>query len=156
DPVTLSAVAQAMCNAATLVLGMTDASGLAQTASAFTRFVDGLASLPMPGPLAGTDDLQSGGPPESAPVTTTLARSSATACLAARLSPPSYSQERLWTVEQLYPGTSLYNIPSAIRIPGPLDVQALKRSINEVVRRHEALRATFREHDGQPVQAIAA
>src|SRR2546421_524453 len=57
--------------------------------------------------------------------------------------PMSFAQQRLWFLDQLEPGKSVYNVPEAMHLAGPLDVDALKRSINEIVRRHEALRTTF-------------
>src|SRR5215207_11732919 len=75
---------------------------------------------------------------------------------AARKSMPlSFAQERLWFLDQFEPGSPIYNIPAAFRLPGPLNVRALEQSINEVVNRHEILRTTFQSHDGQPVQVIA-
>jgi amino acid adenylation domain len=67
----------------------------------------------------------------------------------------SFSQERVWFLEQLQPGSPVHNIPSAFRLPGPLNVTALELSLNEMVRRHEVLRTTFHSSDGQPVQVIA-
>ena len=69
--------------------------------------------------------------------------------------PLSFAQERLWFLDQLEPGNPFYNTPLALRLRGPLDTDALERSLNEVVRRHEALRTTFATADGQPVQLIA-
>jgi len=69
--------------------------------------------------------------------------------------PLSFSQQRLWFLDQLEPGTPFYNVPNAVRLSGRLDVAALAWSINEVVRRHEALRTTFAAVDGQGVQVIA-
>jgi len=69
--------------------------------------------------------------------------------------PLSFSQQRLWFLDQLEPGNPVYNIPSAVRLTGKLNVSALKRSINEVVRRHESLRTTFQSVNGQPIQIIA-
>ncbi|WP_052519231.1 amino acid adenylation domain-containing protein [Archangium violaceum] len=69
--------------------------------------------------------------------------------------PLSSSQQRLWFIEQLAPGGFTYNVPLAARLKGRLDVAALERSLEALVRRHEALRTTFTLEDGQPVQRIA-
>jgi amino acid adenylation domain-containing protein len=69
--------------------------------------------------------------------------------------PLSFAQQRLWFLDQLEPGSPFYNIPSAVRLNGPLDVPVLERSLNEVVRRHEVLRTTFTVSEGQPRQIIA-
>ncbi len=69
--------------------------------------------------------------------------------------PLSFSQQRLWFLEQLVPGSAAYNVPSAVRIEGPLDVEVWRRCCDEIVRRHESLRTTFAEVDGQPVQRVA-
>ncbi|HEX2188927.1 MAG TPA: condensation domain-containing protein, partial [Longimicrobiaceae bacterium] len=69
--------------------------------------------------------------------------------------PLSFAQERLWLVDQMEPGSAVYNIPVAWRLGGALDEAALERAMGEVVRRHEALRTTFAEVDGSPVQVIA-
>ncbi len=68
--------------------------------------------------------------------------------------PLSFGQQRLWVIDQLEPGSSAYNIPLAERVTGPLNVSALEWSFNELVRRHESLRTTFRISAGQPVQVI--
>ncbi len=68
--------------------------------------------------------------------------------------PMSFAQQRLWFLDQFEPGSPLYNIPATLRIAGPLNVEALKRSLNEIVRRHEVLRATFVTENGHPVQTI--
>ena len=70
--------------------------------------------------------------------------------------PLSFAQQRLWFIDQLEPGNAFYNMASAVRLEGLLDADALRRTLNEVVRRHEALRTTFRTADGSPVQFIAA
>ena len=70
--------------------------------------------------------------------------------------PVSFAQQRLWLLEQLEPGTHTYNMPAAVRLTGELDVATLERSFNEIVRRHEVLRTTFTEVDGEPVQIIGA
>ncbi len=69
--------------------------------------------------------------------------------------PLSFSQQPLWFLDQLAPGSSLYNITNALRLNGPLDVGALRRTLNELVRRHEALRTSFREVGGEPVMVVA-
>jgi amino acid adenylation domain-containing protein len=68
----------------------------------------------------------------------------------------SFAQERLWFLDQLNPGSAVYNVPLAVRLPGPIDPQSLERSINEIVRRHEILRTTFATVDGQPVPSISS
>lgn len=69
--------------------------------------------------------------------------------------PLSYAQQRLWFLDQLEPGSPAYNISTAVRLSGLLDIDTLKRSLNEIVRRHESLRTTFTTIDGRPVQVIA-
>ncbi|HYH47367.1 MAG TPA: condensation domain-containing protein, partial [Thermoanaerobaculia bacterium] len=69
--------------------------------------------------------------------------------------PLSFAQERLWFLDRLEPGGSVYNIPAAVRLAGPLGMAACGAALDEVMRRHEALRTGFREGpDGQPVQVI--
>ncbi|WP_288100270.1 condensation domain-containing protein, partial [Herbaspirillum sp.] len=67
----------------------------------------------------------------------------------------SFAQQRLWFVDQFEPGSPMYNMPSAVRVSGRLDPAVLARTLNEIVRRHEALRTTFRNAAGRPVQEIA-
>jgi amino acid adenylation domain-containing protein len=69
--------------------------------------------------------------------------------------PLSFSQQRLWFVDQLEPGNPAYNIFAAVHLAGPLDVAALEQSINEVFRRHEILRTSFTAVDGRPVCVIS-
>jgi acyl carrier protein len=75
----------------------------------------------------------------------------------ARDEPPplSFAQQRLWFLDQLAPGSPLYNCPIALRLTGNLNVQALEQMLNEMVSRHEILRTTFAAVDGSPVQVIA-
>lgn len=68
---------------------------------------------------------------------------------------PSIDQERLWFIDQLQPGNCAYNIFSASRLRGPLDVDIMRQVVNELVARHESLRTTFAVVDGQPRQVIA-
>ncbi|MBI1853019.1 MAG: amino acid adenylation domain-containing protein, partial [Planctomycetes bacterium] len=72
-----------------------------------------------------------------------------------KTTPLSFAQQRLWFLDQLAPGTSLYHISVAVRLEGRLDRAALERSFDEIVRRHEAVRTTFSTVDGVPVQVIA-
>ncbi|HEY0735023.1 MAG TPA: amino acid adenylation domain-containing protein [Herpetosiphonaceae bacterium] len=69
--------------------------------------------------------------------------------------PLSFSQQRLWFLEQLDPGTAAYNLPQAVRLQGQLDVDVLRRSLNEIVRRHESLRTTFAASEGEPHAVVA-
>jgi amino acid adenylation domain-containing protein len=68
--------------------------------------------------------------------------------------PLSFAQQRLWFIDQLDPDSYAYNMPGAIKLSGPLDVKALGQSLNEILRRHEALRTTFKFVNGRPVQSI--
>ncbi len=70
--------------------------------------------------------------------------------------PLSFAQQRLWFLDQLEPGSTAYNAPTALRISGPLAVAALRRSLEEIVRRHEVLRTRFAAVDGKPHQVITA
>lgn len=70
--------------------------------------------------------------------------------------PLSFSQQRLWFIDQLYQGSSFYNIPIAIHLKGKLDLIALQESLNEIIQRHEAWRTSFIIIDRQPFQAIAS
>jgi amino acid adenylation domain-containing protein len=69
--------------------------------------------------------------------------------------PASFAQQRLWFIDRSIPGNTIYNVPTAIHLAGALNLAALERTFNEIVRRHETLRTTFMVEDGQPLQAIA-
>jgi amino acid adenylation domain-containing protein len=69
--------------------------------------------------------------------------------------PLSFAQQRLWFLDQYEPNSSVYNIPSALRLRGSLNIGALEQSLNEIIRRHESLRTTFSMVDGNPLQVIA-
>jgi amino acid adenylation domain-containing protein len=69
--------------------------------------------------------------------------------------PLSFAQERLWVIDQLAPGSAAYNIPTALRLTGKINLTALEQSVNEIVRRHEVLRTTYRMVDAGPVQAVS-
>jgi amino acid adenylation domain-containing protein/non-ribosomal peptide synthase protein (TIGR01720 family) len=66
----------------------------------------------------------------------------------------SFAQERLWFLHQLEPSSPYYNVPSALRLSGKLDIEALERALREIVRRHEVLRTTFRAVSGKPLQIV--
>ncbi|WP_051357174.1 non-ribosomal peptide synthetase [Azorhizobium doebereinerae] len=68
----------------------------------------------------------------------------------------SFAQERLWFLDQLHPGNPIYNVHQHMSWSAPLDIPALERTLNEIVRRHETLRTTFRTVGGRPCQIIAA
>jgi amino acid adenylation domain-containing protein len=68
--------------------------------------------------------------------------------------PLSFAQQRLWFIDQLEPGNPVYNTSRGVRLRGALDPTALERALTELVRRHEALRTTFRDLHGEPVQVI--
>ena len=68
--------------------------------------------------------------------------------------PLSSSQQRLWFLDRLDPGSAAYNIPIAMRLRGKLNIAVLQQSLDEVVRRHEALRTRFTMLDGQPIQVV--
>jgi amino acid adenylation domain-containing protein len=70
--------------------------------------------------------------------------------------PLSFSQQRLWFLDQYEPNSSVYNVSSILRLKGRLDKDALKQSLEEIARRHEALRTTFANLDGEPLQFIAS
>ncbi len=68
--------------------------------------------------------------------------------------PLSFAQERLWFLDRLEPNTATYNLPISIRLRGHFHMAAMAASLNEVMRRHEALRTTFYEKSGHPFQLI--
>jgi amino acid adenylation domain-containing protein len=68
--------------------------------------------------------------------------------------PVSFAQQRLWFLDQLEPGSAIYNVPETFDFAGAVDRSVLAWCLNEVVRRHEALRTTFASVDGQPVQVL--
>ncbi|MCK5571648.1 MAG: amino acid adenylation domain-containing protein, partial [Bacteroidetes bacterium] len=63
--------------------------------------------------------------------------------------PLSFAQQRLWFLDQLIPGSPLYNIVGAVRLAGPLDPEVLDRCLAEIIRRHESLRTVFHSVDGK-------
>lgn len=69
--------------------------------------------------------------------------------------PLSFAQQRLWFLDQLEPNSAFYNIPTALRLAGSLNLEALEQSVQEIIRRHESLRTIFQEQDGTPHQVIS-
>jgi len=69
--------------------------------------------------------------------------------------PLSFEQQRLWFLDQVAPGNSVYNMPLAVRLTGTPNLAALQQTADEIIRRHESLRTTFSEEDGQPRQVIS-
>jgi len=70
--------------------------------------------------------------------------------------PLSFAQQRLWFLEQFHPGSDVYNIVVPIRISGVLEIDALRRGLEEIVRRHEVLRSRVVMHQGEPLQQVMA
>ncbi|MEH2060573.1 MAG: amino acid adenylation domain-containing protein [Nostoc sp.] len=68
--------------------------------------------------------------------------------------PLSFAQQRLWFLEQLQPGSVIYNLSTAVQLTGSLNVIALEQSVNEIIKRHEILRTTFSKLNGETVQQI--
>ena len=68
--------------------------------------------------------------------------------------PLSFAQQRLWFLDRLQPGSNTYNMPTAWRLRGPLNAEALARSVTAVVTRHESLRTRVLLRAGAPVQVI--
>ena len=69
--------------------------------------------------------------------------------------PVSFAQQRLWFLDQVAPNNPFYNIPLQIPIPAAVDPTHLEAAINEIVRRHEALRTSFRIVEGEPLQVVS-
>ncbi|MGG4264539.1 amino acid adenylation domain-containing protein [Peribacillus simplex] len=71
------------------------------------------------------------------------------------LLPLSYSQERLWFLNQLDPNDFSYNLPFALRIKGPLNVEFLLKSFERIIQKHDILRSNFKSLDGKPYTVIS-
>jgi amino acid adenylation domain-containing protein len=69
--------------------------------------------------------------------------------------PASPGQERLWFAMRSLPGSALYNCPLTLEVQGPAEPEAIEAALRTLVARHEALRTTFRERDGELFQVIA-
>ena len=68
--------------------------------------------------------------------------------------PLSFSQQRLWFLEQLEPNSAAYNMPTAKKIVGTLNINALRQALDTILDRHESLRTVFPVVDGNPVQIV--
>ena len=68
--------------------------------------------------------------------------------------PMSFAQQRLWFLDQFEANSVVYNMPTALRLLGKLQIAALEQSLQTIIHRHEALRTNFTTIDGQPIQVI--
>ncbi|WP_197228156.1 condensation domain-containing protein [Bacillus mycoides] len=69
--------------------------------------------------------------------------------------PMSFEQRALWFASQLDSGSATYNIAIPIQLEGQLNAEAMEKSFNEIICRHEALRTTFKIDNGKPIQVIS-
>lgn len=72
----------------------------------------------------------------------------------AKTFPLSSAQKRLWFLDKLEPNSATYNVPTVLRLKGPLVLESLKKGLSAIVARHESLRTTFEASDDAPVQKI--
>ena len=70
--------------------------------------------------------------------------------------PLSFAQQRLWFLAQIEEAGQAYHVPMGLHLKGELDAEALRRALNRIVARHEALRTTFFSIEGEPQQHIAS
>ena len=68
--------------------------------------------------------------------------------------PLSYGQELLWLFQEIYPESTAYNLVHAFQLRGELNVLALEKTLNEIVRRHAILRTTYELSDEQPLHIL--
>lgn|GEM_PF-5161732 len=70
--------------------------------------------------------------------------------------PVSLGQQRVWRLDTLQRGSARFHVHFGLRFDGPLEVEALRLSLQEIVRRHESFRTTFREQDGRLTQVVTS
>jgi amino acid adenylation domain-containing protein len=68
--------------------------------------------------------------------------------------PLSFSQQRLWFLDQIEPNSSSYNIPEAVQLTGSLNIPALQKALDAIVAQHEVIRTTYVTINGHPIQVI--
>src|SRR5215469_12011516 len=69
--------------------------------------------------------------------------------------PLSFAQQRMWLIHQLNPHSHLYTFPRALELRGRLDLEALEKALNSIIRRHEVLRTAFpADEEGKPSQNV--
>ena len=68
--------------------------------------------------------------------------------------PLSFAQSRMWFLNRFEGGVATYNMPTAFRVSGPLDVEALGAALDDVIARHESLRTIFPDIDGVAFQQV--
>ncbi|MFD5621551.1 amino acid adenylation domain-containing protein [Streptomyces yangpuensis] len=66
----------------------------------------------------------------------------------------SYAQHRLWLLDALRGTGTVYNVPVAVRLRGPVDAEALRAAVQDLAARHEVLRTVIAEEDGRPYQRV--
>src|SRR5258705_11083318 len=69
--------------------------------------------------------------------------------------PLSFAQQRLWLLDQLDPGSAVYNISRAVRLKGDLNFPALLEALSAIAERPNSLRTNFKVVDGQPVTTVS-
>ena len=67
----------------------------------------------------------------------------------------SFAQERLWFLDQLMPGSPVFNVPMAVRLSRPINIDTLQKAVTGIVCRHEVLRTSFITRDGEPAPVIS-
>ncbi|QAT87000.1 Linear gramicidin synthase subunit C [Corallococcus coralloides] len=75
---------------------------------------------------------------------------------ASKQAPLSFAQERMWFLDKWSPGSAAFHMPTAVRLTGAVDTDALRRALALLVERHDTLRTTFQEREGGGVQVIAS